>query len=102
MAMESDDDLVEVDSLNVRMPPKHGAACFGQHHETIGQWSADQFNMKEFTRDLEHEVVSLKIVDGGVSPHYKGASGSHLTPLANITNVSIIGPTLTPTTKKWK
>ena len=101
-AMESDEDLVEVDSLNVRMPPKHGAACFGQDHETIGQWSADQCNRKEFTRDLEHEVVSLKIGDGGVSSHYKGAAGSHSTPLANITNVSNNGPSLTLTTKKWK
>ena len=37
MAMESDEDLVEVDSLNVRMPTKHGVACLGQVHETIGQ-----------------------------------------------------------------
>ncbi|KAL0016437.1 hypothetical protein SO802_003506 [Lithocarpus litseifolius] len=59
--MESDENSVEVESLNVRMPLKHIMGCFGQ-----------------------------------------GAPGSHLTPLANITNVSNTDPTLTPTTKKWK
>nr|POE66851.1 hypothetical protein CFP56_52693 [Quercus suber] len=34
-AMESDKDLVEVDSLNVRMALKHDVDCFGLVQETI-------------------------------------------------------------------
>ena len=93
-AMESDENLVEVDSLNVRMPLKHAMGCFGQVYESNGQWSTDQIKKKEHVRGLEHEVVSLKIANGEVS--------SYSTPLANITNVSNTDSTLTPTTKKWK
>ena len=93
-AMESDENLVEVDSLNVRMPIKHAMGCFGQVYESNGQWSTDQIKKKEHVRGLEHEVVSLKIAHGEVS--------SHSTPLANIINESNTDSTLTPTTKKWK
>ena len=93
-AMESDENLVKVDSLNVRMPLKHAMGCFGQVHDSNGQWSTDQIKKKEHVRGLEHEVVSLKIADGEVS--------FYSTPLANITNVSNTDSTLTPTTKKWK
>ena len=100
-AMELDENLVEVDSLNVRMPLKHAMGCFGQVHDSSEQWSTDQIKKKEHARDLEHEVVSLKIADGEVSSHYKGALGSHST-LPNITSISNTDPTFTLTTKKWK
>nr|POE91586.1 hypothetical protein CFP56_25630 [Quercus suber] len=45
--LESDENLVEVDSLNVRKSLKHAMGCFGQYHDSNGQWSMDQIKKKE-------------------------------------------------------
>lgn len=99
---ESEENLVEVDSLNVRKHLKQSMGCFGRSHDSNGQWTTDQTKKREPARDLEHEVVNLKIADGEFSFNYKDEFGSHSSPHDNTTNVSNNEPTFTPTTKRWK
>ena len=101
-AMESDENLVDVDSSNVRQPLMYSTNQFDLNHDSNRQRTANPRGEQEHARGLEAEVVSLKIVDGVVNSPRKDSFRPHSTPLTNITNRGNLDSTLFPITKKWK
>ena len=102
IAMESDENLVDVESSIVMQPLMHFANQFDLNHDNSRQRTANPRGEREHARELEAKVVSLKIVDGVVNSPHKDAFGPHSTPFIDITNKGNLDSALFPITKKWK